>query len=250
MAAEKVPHIFIIEDDQKISRMLEILLTDDGFYVELSNKGSDGLERMKVEKPDLLILDILMPGQTGLEVMEEMHSDFRTKDIPILFLSAIKEEETIVTALKGADDYIVKPFKPLELKERIRKILERKAAGATGIGAERLPYDRVPVQIGKEIYLVPFEEIYFVKASGNYSYIHTRGRRFLTGFSIGKLEEKLSGSRHFLRVHRSYIVNFDHIHMIRKDSPQKEVIVLGDEDNSEIPVGNSYYPNVKGLLDI
>ena len=247
----KTPYICVIDDDEQMSHMLEILLTQDEFEVGASSDSEKGLEMVKKVMPDLIILDIMMPGKTGLDIMEEIRSDFRTREIPILFLSAVKEEETIVKALKGADDYIVKPFGSLELKERVRKILDRRLrSGDSETGSKRMPYERVPVQIGNEIFLVPSREIYFVQASGNYSYVNTRGKRFLSGFSIGELGKRLSSHGHFLRVHRSYIVNFDRIHKIKRDSPQKVVIVLGDDNHSEIPVGNSYYPKVRGLLGI
>ena len=251
MDREKAPYIYIIDDDKQVSRVLEILLAQDGFEVGASSDSEKGLQMVKEAQPDLVILDIIMPKKSGLDLMDEMRSDYRTRDIPILFLSAIREEETMVKALKGADDYMVKPFGSLELRERVRKILDRRrAGGAPGAGPGELPYERVPVQIGNEIFLIPSREIYFVKASGNYSYVNTRGKSFLADFSIGDLEERLSGHGHFLRVHRSYIVNLDHVHKMRKDSPQKVVIVLGDDNHSEVPVGSSYYPQVKGLLGI
>ena len=251
MDREKAPYIYIIDDDEQVSRVLEILLAQDGFEVGASSDSEKGLQMVKEAQPDLVILDIIMPKKSGLDLMDEMRSDYRTRDIPILFLSAIREEETLVKALKGADDYMVKPFGSLELKERVRKILDRRrAGGAPGAGPGEPPYERVPVQIGNEIFLIPSREIYFVKASGNYSYVNTRGKSFLADFSIGDLEERLSGHGHFLRVHRSYIVNLDHVHKMRKDSPQKVVIVLGDDNHSEVPVGSSYYPKVRGLLGI
>jgi DNA-binding response OmpR family regulator len=248
---EKAPYIYIIDDDEQVSRVLEILLAQDGFEVGASSDSEKGLQMVKEAQPDLVILDIIMPKKSGLDLMDEMRSDYRTRDIPILFLSAIREEETLVKALKGADDYMVKPFGSLELKERVRKILDRRrAGGAPGAGPGEPPYERVPVQIGNEIFLIPSREIYFVKASGNYSYVNTRGKSFLADFSIGDLEKRLSGHGHFLRVHRSYIVDLDHVHKMRKDSPQKVVIVLGDDNHSEVPVGSSYYPKVRGLLGI
>ena len=251
MDREKAPYVFIIDDDRQVCRVLEILLAQDGFEVGACVDSEEGLEKVKKLQPDLVILDVMMPKKSGLDLMEEMRSDFRTRDIPILFLSAVREEETMVKALKGADDYIAKPFGSLELRERVRKILDRRqAGGAPGAGPGELPYERVPVQIGNEIFLIPSREVYFVKASDNYSYVNTRGKSFLADFSIGDLEEKLSPHGHFLRVHRSYIVNLDHVQKMRKDSPQKVVIVLGDDSQSEVPVGSSYYPEVKGILGI
>lgn len=251
MVEESAPSVLIIEDDEETSRMLEILLARDGFNVSVSRDGTEGLKVAKKKKPDLVILDIMMPGKTGIEVMEDMRLDFRTKDIPILFLSAVHDEETIVKALRGGDDYILKPFKPLELRERVHKILMRRLVkGAEGVDPESQQYNRVPVQIGNETYLVPYREIYYAEASGKYTYIQTHSRRYLSSFSISELEERLSGYGHFLRIHRSYIVNFDHIHMIRKDSPQNVVVVLGDEAHSELRVSSSRYPRVKGLLGL
>lgn len=160
----------------------------------------------------------------------------------MLFLSAVGDEAVVVQGLKGADDYIIKPFKTLELEARIRKILDRAKAPALPSG--RAP-ERLAVQLGDDTYLVPIEQIYFIEASGKYAYAHTRNRRFLTSFSISELEEKLKPDGRFLRTHRSFIINTDCVFKLTRDDRKNTVIVMADEKSSELRVSDSYLQSVK-----
>lgn len=243
--------ILVVDDDGDVLRMVGRILSMAGFDVELSPDGEDALRKARELKPDLVLLDIMMPDKDGFEVMAEMRSDPRTRDIPILFLSAVTDEESVVRGLKGADDYIIKPFKPLELETRVRKILERMRAGRPGrAGAEAAVTDRLPLQFGNETYLVPSPEIYYVEAKGKYCYVHTRSERFLSGYSIGELEERFRQRGKFIRVHRSFMVNIDNVSVLRKNDKGRMELVLGNEGRTHIPVSDSYFQALKGTLGI
>ena len=106
------------------------------------------------------------------------------------------------------------------------------------------------MQLGDDTYLVPLEQVYFIGASGKYAYAHTRNKKFLTGFSIGELDERLGPTGRFLRVHRSYIINTDRVFKLTRDQRKNMVIVMADDSSSELRVSDSYLQGVKQKLGI
>lgn len=231
--------------------MLEMSLRLQGYEVSTALDGEDGLREAKKIKPDLVILDVMMPGKSGLEVMFEMRGDPKTSDIPILFLSAVGDESTVVQGLKGAEDYIRKPFGALELLARIEKVLERageKRSFEPPDTEEEL--DRLAIQHGNETSLVPLESICFMEANGRYCFAHTKNGKFLVNYSIGELEERLANRSEFLRIHRSYILNIDYIQKAIKDERNRLVVIIDDELHSKLTVSASYLPQVKSRLGL
>lgn len=110
--------ILIIEDDKSISELQKDYLEVAGFEVEVCSNGLDGLETMRQKEYDLLILDIMLPGMDGLEILRKIKDE---KDIPVLLVSAKKEEIDKIKGLSlGADDYITKPFSPGEMVARVK----------------------------------------------------------------------------------------------------------------------------------
>jgi DNA-binding LytR/AlgR family response regulator len=237
-----------VDDDRAILEMLEAVLSLEGYRITRCQDSIEAVKKAEEIKPDLVILDVMMPGKSGIDVMLEMRANLRTKEIPILFLSAIGDESIVVKGLKGADDYVVKPFKTLELQERIKNILQRSKGQSTQAPGGKESIERLAVKRGDETHLVPFKDICYLEAAGKYSYIHTRARRFLAGYSIGSLDEKLGESNRFLRIHRSCIINVDYVLKITKDEKKNTVIVMADEGHSELRVSESCLPQVRGRL--
>ncbi|MBN1148946.1 MAG: response regulator transcription factor [Anaerolineales bacterium] len=119
-------HILVIEDDDIVARTIERSLRGEEFRVTLANSGVEGLRAARRHPPELVILDIIMPGMDGYTVCREMRSDPMLAEIPILFLTAkIKDEDKIAGFNAGADDYLCKPFNIDELILRLRAILRR-----------------------------------------------------------------------------------------------------------------------------
>ena len=115
--------ILIIEDEPELVGILEYLLRDEGYSVETAYNGEDALKLMKHVRPDLVILDIMLPKMDGFEVCNRIR---KYTTIPVIILSAKEENEDIIKGLEiGADDYITKPFNHRELILRIAKILKR-----------------------------------------------------------------------------------------------------------------------------
>ena len=120
--------ILVIEDDSDIQELLSFNLNKEGYSVLRADTGEDGLKSARSKLPDLILLDLMLPGVDGLEVCRTLRADDKTRHIPVIMLTAKGEEVDIVTGLEvGAVDYIVKPFSPKVLIARIRNALRRKA---------------------------------------------------------------------------------------------------------------------------
>ncbi|HTW23407.1 MAG TPA: response regulator transcription factor, partial [Candidatus Baltobacteraceae bacterium] len=117
--------ILVVDDEPQIRRVLRTTLTSQGYSVAEARTGDEALEEIRHERPDLILLDVNMPGRSGLETCSEIRS---TSDIPIIMLTVRNSERDKVQALDaGADDYVVKPFGVEELMARIRAALRRVA---------------------------------------------------------------------------------------------------------------------------
>jgi two-component system response regulator RpaA len=118
--------ILIIEDDEIVAKTIERCLRGGEYRVRVANSGVEGLQAARREAPDLVVLDVIMPGMDGYTVCREMRQDVMLNEVPILFLTAKTKDEDKITGLSaGADDYLGKPFNVDELLLRIRAILRR-----------------------------------------------------------------------------------------------------------------------------
>ncbi len=116
-------HILVVDDDTRLRSLLQRFLRENGFYVSTARDASSARERLKDYKFDLLIVDIMMPGETGLEFLSGLRHE---NQVPVIMLTAMGETADRITGLEaGADDYLPKPFEPKELVLRIRNILKR-----------------------------------------------------------------------------------------------------------------------------
>ena len=118
--------ILIIEDDQFIRELISQKLLKEGYDVFESVDGETGIELSKKEKPDLILLDLILPGIDGFKVLAEIKSEAETKEIPVIILSNLGQKDDIERGVKmGAKDYLIKAhFTPTEIVDKIRAILE------------------------------------------------------------------------------------------------------------------------------
>ena len=122
--------IAIIEDESNIVELVKYNLDREGYHTLSANNGKKGLELVRQELPDLVILDLMMPELDGISVCKQLRADPQTKNIPVIILTAKSEEADRVLGLEmGADDYVTKPFSPRELVARVRAVLRRSGAG-------------------------------------------------------------------------------------------------------------------------
>ena len=124
--ADDAPHLLVVDDDRRIRALISRYLTGQGYRVTTAGAAAEARGRLRSMHFDLIILDVMMPGETGLEFAERFRED---SDVPILMLTARTETDDRVRGLEvGADDYLAKPFEPKELSLRIASILRRTAA--------------------------------------------------------------------------------------------------------------------------
>ena len=125
MAHEK---ILVVDDEEDIQELVRYNLERNGYEVSCVSSGEEAIEGIKSFKPDLVVLDLMLPGIDGFEVCKILKSDPKTERLPIVMLTAKGEESDVVTGLElGAEDYIVKPFSPQVLLARVRTVLRRVA---------------------------------------------------------------------------------------------------------------------------
>ena len=118
--------ILIVDDEEDVLELVQYNLDRNGYHVETATSGEQAITKTKKKLPDLIILDLMLPGIDGLEVCKKLKSDVKTEGIPIIMLTAKGEEADIVTGLElGADDYVTKPFSPKVLVARVRRLLHR-----------------------------------------------------------------------------------------------------------------------------
>jgi len=119
-------HILVVEDEEDILQLIVYNLVKEGFQVKGTPSGEEGLRHVRLDHPDLVILDLMLPGIDGFEVCRTIKADADLRRIPVIIVTAKGEETDIVTGLElGADDYIAKPFSPRVLIARVRAVLRR-----------------------------------------------------------------------------------------------------------------------------
>ena len=118
--------ILVIDDEKDLIELVRYNLEKEGYDVIAANDGQSGLEVVKKHRPDLVVLDLMMPGLDGLQVCQRLRSDPRSGRIPVIMLTAKATEADRIVGLElGADDYITKPFSPREVVARVRAVLRR-----------------------------------------------------------------------------------------------------------------------------
>lgn len=118
--------ILVVDDERDIVELVEYNLAKNGYQVLTAMTGEDALKTARAQVPNLVVLDLMLPGIDGLDVCKVLKNDPRCKDVPIIILSAKGEESDIVTGLElGADDYVTKPFSPRILLARVRAVLRK-----------------------------------------------------------------------------------------------------------------------------
>ena len=156
-------NILVVEDESAIQELIALNLEQAGQRALRADTAEQALEMIQVELPDLILLDWMLPGQSGIELARRLRGDARTKKLPIIMLTARAEEEDKLRGLEtGADDYITKPFSVKELQARIKAVLRRRAPEITDdvIEYHGLKLDPAAHRItgkGKDLHMGPTE---------------------------------------------------------------------------------------------
>ena len=168
--ADDAPHLLVVDDDTRIRDLLKQYLTSNGFRVTVAASASDARGRLRGLDFDLLVLDVMMPGESGVELTQALRVD---KKVPVLMLTALSETESRVSGLEaGADDYLSKPFDPRELILRVNNILRRGGPSSTPKVEQ--------IMFGPYTFQIPRREL---KCSGKPIKLTDRERNILTLFA-------------------------------------------------------------------
>jgi two-component system phosphate regulon response regulator OmpR len=146
MLADEAPHLLVVDDDARIRSLLSRYLSDNGFRVDVAANGAEARTHLGGLAFDLLVIDVMMPGETGFELLKSLRE---TMQVPVLMLTARSETDDRINGFElGADDYLTKPFEPRELLLRINAILKRGAAVASPL-IEQLRFGPFVFHLGR-----------------------------------------------------------------------------------------------------
>ena len=204
--------VLIVEDDPNIRELLQLYLEKDGYAVTLAADGGQGLEKFRAIKPNLVLLDVMMPVMDGWAVCKAIRAEGNT---PVIMLTAKGETDDKVTGLKaGADDYITKPFEMKELLARIEAVLRRTECATEQVKVRRLVFDKLTIDMdafeltvdGKKVDTPPkeMELLFYLASSPNRVYTRNQLLDEVWGFDyfgdsrtvdvhVKRLREKLEG---------------------------------------------------------
>ncbi len=204
--------VLVVEDDKNIQELLRLYLEKEGYAVTVADDGSQGLAKFRAIKPDLVLLDVMMPVMDGWSVCKGIRAD---STVPVIMLTAKSETDDKVVGLKsGADDYITKPFEMKEVLARIEAVLRRSDRSGTGKNVRRLVYDKLVIDMdafelivdGKKVDAPPkeMELLFYLASSPNRVYTRNQLLDEVWGFDffgdsrtvdvhVKRLREKLEG---------------------------------------------------------
>ena len=144
------PKILVIEDEPDLLEVVQYNLEREGHKVIVCRNGEQGLSRIRTDDPDLVLLDLMLPGMDGVEVCRQVKADPVTRSIPVIMMTAKGEESDIVLGLgMGADDYITKPFSPRELVARVKVVLRRGPLRDQSGAGERVVRGTLAIDMGR-----------------------------------------------------------------------------------------------------
>ena len=204
--------VLVVEDDRNIRELLQLYLEKEGYAVTIAADGEQGLEKYRAIRPDLVLLDIMMPGLDGWAVCRAIRADSQT---PVIMLTAKSETDDKVAGLKnGADDYITKPFEMKEVLARIEAVLRRAGQSSGETASRRLVFDKLTIDMdsfelivdGKKLDAPPkeMELLFYLASSPNRVYTRNQLLDEVWGFDyfgdsrtvdvhVKRLREKLEG---------------------------------------------------------
>jgi len=229
--------ILLIEDEKNVRDNIQVLLEEEGYNFLSCADGKSGIESAKINKPDLILCDIMMQGVDGYKVLEELSNDENTRTIPFIFLTAKVEREDIRMGMQlGADDYLFKPFKADELLSaivtRLRKVEIIKAEiPKTEEKSAENEYnldDKMFINVNGVPNIINIKDIEYIAAENQYTSIKLIADKSILIRKSIKYWENLLPKKYFLRIHRSTIINLGFIVKMEKWYNSSFVIFLKD----------------------
>jgi len=213
--------ILLVEDEPDLAEVLRYNLEKEGFDVELEERGDAALERIRRDAPDLLLLDLMLPGLDGLEVARILQRDTRTRSLPLIMLTAKGEEVDRIVGLElGADDYVTKPFSPREVVLRVKAVLRRAersvAEGETlSVGPLRLDPAGHRLEVaGDEVPLTATEFRLLKLLMERVGRVQTRGQLLSDVWGYAEDIDSRTVDTHIRRLRRKLGPGADHIETV------------------------------------
>lgn len=186
--------VLIVEDERDIMEMIAYNLRRDGYQVREATTGESALQAVKAAQPDIMLLDLMLPGLDGLEVCRRLKREPKTEHMPIIMLTAKGDESDVVAGLElGADDYLTKPFSPKVLGARIKAVLRRKRSAAPG-EHEPVVLGELTIHPGKHEATVDGVPVHLTQTE--FRILHTLARRPGWVFSRYQIVDAVHGSDH------------------------------------------------------
>ena len=190
--------ILVIEDEKEIAELVGVFLEQAGYRVVQAYDGLEGIRLYEKEHPDLVILDVMMPGISGYQVCLRLRERW---NVPILFLTAKTQDSDLTMGYSsGGDDYLAKPFRQEEVDRALDWCLEHLPE----------PMQVLPVYTEGETQELPLASVCYLEVYGHHTHIHTLQRIVVVRRSLDDLEAAID-SPDFLRCHRSFLINMNHV---------------------------------------
>lgn len=232
----------VVDDEAPARSELRYLLSEAG-GVEVVGEASSAKEALQLIRAlpyDVVFLDIDMPGLSGMQLAEALGEAEHTP--AVVFVTAHSEHAVKAFEVE-ATDYLVKPVEV----PRLRRAIERLTPGEPAVGGARV--ERVPVEKAGKKLLLAVEELFYVMAKDDYSYLFTDGERYLSTLSLAQLEQRLE-PRGFFRVHRRFLVNLAQIKEVVPMYGGTLLLTLKDRASTQVPVSRRRVPSLKRAIGL
>ncbi len=249
------PYRTIIIDDEPLARerLIELLkgFPESVQVIGSAKNGTEAKEKINELKPDLIFLDVEMPGLTGFELLEQLHT------IPFVVFCTAYDHYSLKAFETNSIDYLVKPVRPERIERTVEKlnlfkgsynsneIIETIKEMARVKDAKKMT--SLTIKKGERIIFVKLEDVIFLEANEKYVSVFANTEHYLTGQSLSQLELKLPDE--FLRVHRAVIINTKYVDEVQKYFNSRYVITLKNRQKTRITSGRTYMSQIKTWMD-
>jgi len=240
----------IVEDEEPALARLKLLLSgfEDIELVGEAQNGPDGVKLIDTIKPDLAFLDIQLPVFTGFDLLQKVRHQ------PLVIFITAYDEYALKAFDANAIDYLLKPTSLERLQEAVSRVQRQSPKFHEIMSIMEDVFEkknfrrRFTVRIGDEILLVPSEAIFWFHADDKYVFIHTSEQKYLIDETLKRLEKYLD-PKHFIRIHKSVIINIKEIKRIKRKLNGQYAVQLNDPDQSVFDIGRTYLPVVREKLE-
>jgi two-component system LytT family response regulator len=247
----------IVDDEPHARSLLRLLLRDhpDFEVVAEYGSGTEALRGIQRDPPGLVLLDIQMPGMTGMQVAEALA---REGSMPALIFTTAFDEYAIQAFEINAADYLLKPISPARLERALQRVKAERSSDGASAQLERLRavldtfsarerrIERIAIRVGERTYLRRIDEIEWVEADGKHVKIHVDGKTLAIRETMKSMENRLDASR-FVRVSRSAIVNLDRVREIQPWFRGDLVLIL--DSGAEVTTTRGFRDQLRDLVE-